>query len=111
MSENIAAMAARLQRDVPTAETRIDDALIAVSSLMTSVVTARRETGVAPVTGQATIMRLAKAQVSLIGVSGDILRVHGELADIGCETAGYDLRECPKHASAEVHQLSAVATR
>ena len=42
MSQNIAAMAARLHRDVPNAEGSIDDALIAVASLTTSVVMARR---------------------------------------------------------------------
>ena len=99
MSNEITITAARLIRDVPAAEVRIDDALIALSSLMTSVVTARRNTvGVPAVKGQAAIRRLVKAQVALVGVSGEILRVHGELADIGRETAGYDLHECPSIA-------------
>lgn len=109
MPHNIAAMAARLQREVPNAETSIDDALIAVSSLMTSVVTARRETGVPTKTGQGTIIRLAKAQMSLVEVSGSILRAHGELVEIGRETAGYDLRECPAVAGAGAAPLSSVA--
>ncbi len=96
MSQAITITAARLIREVPAAEVRIDDALIAVSSLMTSVVTARRDTNGVPATrGHATIRRLMKAQMALVDVSGDILRVHGELADIGRETAGYDLHECP----------------
>jgi hypothetical protein len=102
MSNYIAAMTARLQREVPGAEASIDNALIAVSSLMTSVVTARQQTGVAPKTGQASILRLAKAQMSLVEVSGDVLRVHGELADIGQETAGLDLHECPAVATANI---------
>lgn len=109
MSENIAATTARLQRAVPNAEIRIDEALIAVSALMTSVVTARRETGVPAKTGQGTILRLAKAQMSLVQVSGDILRAHGELVEIGKETAGYDLRECPAIAVADMSHISAVA--
>lgn len=109
MSENIAAMTARLQLAVPQAEIRIDDALIAVSALMTSVVTARRATGVPAKTGQGTILRLAKAQMSLVEVSGDILRAHGELAEIGAETAGYDLRECPASAVADASQLASAA--
>src|SRR3546814_8331149 len=44
MSKETSFAAARLERDVPAAEGRVDDALIAVSSLMTSVVTARRDT-------------------------------------------------------------------
>ena len=106
MSDKIAAMAARLQRDVPNAEGRVDDTLIAISSLMTSVVTARRETGVPAKTGHTAILRLAKAQLSLVEVGGEILRVHGDLAEIGKETAGYDLRECPATALAEVPSLA-----
>jgi hypothetical protein len=96
MSMTPPAMTARLEREVPDAEFRIDDALIAVSALMTSIVTARRDIrNVPPGKGQATIQRLAKAQLALIGASGDVLRVHGDLVEIGKETAGYDLHECP----------------
>lgn len=110
MSKEITLVAARLIRDVPAAEFRIDDALIAVSSLMTSVVTARRDTDGVPATrGQATIRRLVKAQMALVDVSGDILRVHGELADIGRETAGYDLHECPSIAGAGIGARAAAA--
>lgn len=99
MTQPINMNAARLQKVVPAAEAQIDDALIAVSSLMATVVTARRDTsGVSAARGHATIQRLAKAQVALVGVSGDILRVHGELAEIGRETAGLDLHECPEIA-------------
>ncbi|HEX7783292.1 MULTISPECIES: hypothetical protein [Sphingobium] len=108
MSNSESLAVARLQRDVPGAEARIDDAIIALSTLMTSVVTARREIGVAAKTGQATIIRLAKAQMSLIDISNDVLRAHGELADIGKETAGLDLHECPSMAVAPPH-LAAVA--
>lgn len=106
MSDKFAAMAARLQREVPNTEGRVDETLIAMSSLMTTVVTARRETGVPAKTGQGTILRLAKAQLSLVEVGGEILRVHGELAEIGKETAGYDLRECPAVALAGVSSFA-----
>lgn len=109
MSELITLSAARLQQTVPAAELQIDDALIAVSSLMASVVTARRDVrGVPAVKGHAAIQRLAKAQLALISVSGDILRVHGELAEIGRETAGLDLHECPQFTApaATVHAIA-----
>ncbi|WP_447763354.1 hypothetical protein [Sphingopyxis panaciterrae] len=109
MSHEIAAMAARLQREVPHAEASIDDALIAVASLTSSVVTARRVTGLAPRTGHGTVLRLVKAQMSLVEVSSSILRAHGELADIGKETAGYDLRECPEVGPASASHVSAIA--
>ncbi|EZP83996.1 hypothetical protein BV97_01189 [Novosphingobium resinovorum] len=110
MPVSISAMTARLEREVPDAEFRIDDALVAVSTLMTSVVTARRDIrGVPAVEGQATIQLLAKAQLALAGVSGDVLRAHGHLVRIGKETAGYDLHECPEFASPAGRQLHAVA--
>jgi hypothetical protein len=108
MSKFIPLMAARLERDVPTAEAKVDEAIIALSSLMTSMVTARRESGAPAKTGQATILRLAKAQMSLVGVSSDVLRIHGELLDIGKEMGSYDLRDCPASAEITPH-LAAVA--
>ncbi len=109
MPQSIPLMAARLEREVPTAEAKVDDAIIALSSLMTSMVTARRETGVPAQTGQSSILRLAKAQMSLVSVSSDVLRVHGELLDIGKEMGSYDLRDCPKGAQESTPHLSAVA--
>ncbi|MGV2495989.1 hypothetical protein [Pelagerythrobacter aerophilus] len=104
------ALKERLEKEVPDAEVRIDDALIAVSSLMTSVVTARREVnGVPPAKGQETIQRLAKAQLALIDASGNVLRVHGDLVRFGKETAGYDLHECPSLTRSTVQKLQAVA--
>ncbi|MGX5714355.1 hypothetical protein ACWKWJ_16795 [Sphingopyxis terrae subsp. ummariensis] len=108
MSENISLAAARLQRQVPAAEVRIDDAMIAVSNLLASVVTARRDTpGVPAVRGQATITRLVKVQSALAGASGDVLRVHGELVDIARETGGLDLHECPSLAEAGAGEAAA----
>lgn len=109
MPSSIEDTTARLSRDLPSAELRIDDALIAISVLMTSVITARRDTSDAlAVKGQATIRRLAKAQSALIDASGDVLRVHGDLLAIGREVAGYDLHECPRVAG-HVAPLQAVA--
>lgn len=109
MFKEITLTAARLMRDVPAAELRIDDALIAMSSLMTSAVIARRDTvGVPATKGHATIQRIVKAQMELVGVSGDMLRIHGELANLGRETAGYDLHECPELAEAESTPIASV---
>ena len=110
MSESINLTAARLQRQVPAAETRIDDAMIAVASLMACVVSARRDTtGVPLVKGQATIQRLAKVQMALVDASGDVLRVHGDLADIAREPAGLDRHECPSTAIEGAEQPAAAA--
>ena len=47
--------------------------------------------------------------MSLVEVSGSILRAHGELVEIGKEKAGYDLRECPASAISETTVLSSAA--
>ncbi|MFC5797319.1 hypothetical protein [Sphingopyxis terrae] len=100
MSDTIMFTVRKLQHQVPATETRIDDALIAVSSLMTTIVTARRDAErLRPAQGHATIQRLAKAQMALIDASGGVLRVHGELTDMARETAGLDLHECPPAAA------------
>src|SRR3546814_20222554 len=85
---------------VPEAEGRVESAIIAMASLMTEVVTARGDIPGVPATkGHATVHRIARAQMALVGVSGDILRVHGDLVEIGRETAGLDLHECPAIAA------------
>lgn len=109
MPQSIPLMAARLEREVPAAEAKVDDAIIALSSLMTSMVTARRESGVPAKTGQSTILRLAKAQMSLVHVSSDVLRVHGDLLDIGKVMGSYDLRDCPPASGEITPHLAAVA--
>ena len=111
MSDTINFMAARLQNQVPATEARIDDALIAVSTLMTNVVTARRDTpGVPAIRGQSAIHRIARLQTVLVGASGDALRIHGELADIARETAGLDLHECPAIAAVGDDAIAAVSS-
>lgn len=110
MSNSVQTITSRLEREVPEAEYRIDDALVAVSSLMTTLAAARRDIrGVPPARGHTTMKRLATAQLALVGVSGEVLRVHGELAEIGKETAGYDLHECPQFAGRAAHHIRAVA--
>jgi len=98
MNMKIELAAARISQQVPLTETSIDDALIQVSTLITQLVTARKETGVSAATGQSTIVRLAKAQSALMTASSDVLRVHKDLAQLAEVHAGFDLHECPKRA-------------
>jgi hypothetical protein len=93
MTMNINIAAVRIGREVPVAEASLDEALISVSSLMKTMVQARRDTGVGPSTGQATIARLARAQMSLVTASSDMLRVHSDLAKLAKVHAGMDLHE------------------
>jgi len=96
MKMQIELAAARIAREVPATEACLDDALIQVSTLIKTVVQARRDTGVAAATGQATIARLAKAQMALLTASNDILRAHKDLSGLAKVYAGMDIHECPK---------------
>ena len=83
MSNSIAA--ARIARELKNAEAKADAAILAASSLMQTLVEARSATGVVPHTGQEALLRLARAQVSLIDGSTDIFRVHDHMSKIGRE--------------------------
>ena len=110
MKMQIESAAAQIAREVPVTEACLDDALIQVSTLIKTLVQARRDTGVAASTGQATIARLAKAQMALLNVSSDVLRAHKDLSGLAKVHAGMDIHECPKTsgASDNVTRLSMV---
>lgn len=108
MDATIPFLVRKLNQQVPAAETHIDDALIALSSLMATVVTARRDIGGAqPAREHGTIYRLVKVQMALVDASGGMLRVHGELSSMARETAGLDLHECPSRAALDEPQRRA----
>lgn len=85
MSITIAAATARIARQLPEAEISLDSALLASARLMESMLLARQADGVEVFTGQTALMRLAKAQRTLIESQNDMLRVHEELRGIGQE--------------------------
>lgn len=100
----------QISQDLPQTEYSIDQALLSVSDLMSTLIEARISSGVPASTGQAAILRLAKAQMALVDASSDVLRVHGELKKIGKEYAGHDIHECPPAAAQKGHpELSIVA--
>jgi hypothetical protein len=86
-------IAARITRELPEAERSVDHAIAALSDLMATLARARAASDLPPSTGQSTIMRLAKAQMSIVGVSSDVLRVHGDLLTLAGETMSWT--ECP----------------
>ena len=96
MSYQIKIASDQIKQDVPLTEASIDEALISVSNLMSTLIRARLDTGVPAATAQGAVRRLAKAQMALVEVSSDVLRVHGELLKVGQEYAGMDVHEnCP----------------
>lgn len=93
MSMTVPVAQLRIARDINAAEQSLDEALIRHSSLFTTMVSARRETGSDPFTGQEALLRLAKAQQALLEAGGNLARVHGSLLDVQKEVGAGD--ECP----------------
>lgn len=83
----------RIVRDINAAEKALDEALIRHSSLFTTMVSARLETGSAPFTGHEALLRLTKAQQALLEAGGNLARVHGSLLDVQREMGIAD--DCP----------------
>ena len=97
MSNDLYKSALALSKAVPATEAAIDQALLAMANLTSTLISARLETGVAPSTGQSALVRLAKAQCDLVSVSSDMLRVHGELRKVQREVCAPDvIPGCPK---------------
>lgn len=90
----------RIARDLREAEAALDEALLKQASLLATMVTARRETGSAPFTGQEALMRLARSQQTLLSAGGDLARVHGKLLDVQREKGAGE--ECPKDEKANI---------
>ena len=83
----------RLAREMSEAEKALDEALIRQSSLLTSVITARRETGVGPFVAHEALLRINKSQQALLEAGSNLARAHGSLLDVQREVGAGD--ECP----------------
>ena len=93
MSMTVPVAQLRIARDISEAEKALDEALIRQSSLFTTMVAARRETGSNPFVGHEALLRLAKSQQALLEAGGNLARVHGSLLDVQREMGAGD--ECP----------------
>lgn len=88
---------ARISRDLKDAEYALDDALLLQARLLSTMVNARRETGVGPFVGKDALIRLVRSQQAMLNAGGELARVHGRLGDIAVEMiAGND--PCPGKA-------------
>lgn len=99
MSMSVPVAQMRIARDISAAEKALDEALIRHSSLFTTMVTARRETGSEPFAGHEALLRLAKSQQALLEAGGNLARVHGSLLEVQKEVCGAD--ECPENEPRE----------
>lgn len=101
----------RISRDLREAEAALDEALLTQAKLLSTMVHARRESGVAPFTGQDALLRLVRSQQAMLSAGGELARVHGRLSDLAVEmTVGTD--PCPTPAfgfDAEAPAAEAIA--
>jgi len=99
MSMTVPVAQLRIARDISEAEKALDEALIRQSSLFTTMVAARRETGSDPFVGHEALLRLAKSQQALLEAGGNLARVHGSLLDVQKELGVGD--DCPPDTTIE----------
>ncbi len=92
MSHDVAQM--RIVRELRDAEEALDNALLRQSSLLTTMVEARRATGSNPFVGQEALLRLSKSQQTLLTAGGDLARVHANLLTIQADVLGFE--DCPE---------------
>lgn len=94
MSMNRTVAQLRITREIQDAEFALNEALLRQSSLFSTLVAARRDTGTPAFIGQDALLRLTKSQQSLLSAGGELARVHSRLLEINRETgAGTD--DCP----------------
>jgi hypothetical protein len=94
MSMTVPVAQMRIARDISEAEKALDEALIRQSSLFTTMVAARMETGVDPFAGHEALLRLAKSQQALLEAGGNLARVHGSLLELQKEVC--ESGDCPE---------------
>lgn len=99
----------RITREMNEAELALNDALLRQALLFTTLVGARRDSGMDQFTGQDALMRLTKSQQSLLSAGGDLARVHGRLLEIDRERNGV-YEDCPddwRHIGLDGNQVAA----
>ena len=99
MSMTVPVAQLRIARDISEAEKALDEALIKHSSLFTTMVSARRETGSDPFVGHEALLRLTKSQQALLEAGGNLARVHGSLLHVQREMGAGD--DCPPNEPRE----------
>ncbi len=91
MSPDIAQM--RITRELRAAEEALDNALLRQSTLLATMIEARRETDAGPFAGQEALLRLTKSHQTLVSAGSDLARVHANLLQVQGEVLGVE--KCP----------------
>ena len=82
--------AIRIARELRDTEFKLDDALLASAKLMQTMITARKHPDVEVHTGQKALIRLVRAQQSIIDGTSDMFRVHDEMLSVNRELSIMD---------------------
>ncbi len=87
--------AAVVGHEMHKTEALYDETLMSSAKLLQELLKVRQHPTISPATGQDAIARLVRSQQRLVESQGDILRVHGQIADIARERADVDTGQCP----------------
>lgn len=106
MSPNVAQM--RIVRELRAAEEALDTALLRQSSLLSTMIEARRDTRSEPFLGQEALLRLTKSHQTLVTAGNDLARVHSNLLKVQDDVMGTE--KCPPdYPSGKQADLSAAS--
>ena len=95
MSLKVAQFTRQIRNELPQAEADLDIALLSISTLLSTLVTARIETGAHAGTGQRAVAELVKAQQAMVEASGAIAKAHIVMRSVGKERGAHDIEDCP----------------
>ena len=100
----------RIQNQIKEAEKANDLALLSNTQLLQSLIQARLNHDVHPMTGHAAMLRLANASKAQLAARGDLGRVHAELTDIAHDVrAEIDEKDRPTGILAQEEKVPALA--
>lgn len=91
MTHDVAQM--RIVRELRAAEEALDIALLRQSSLLATMLEARRETQSGPFVGQEALLRLTRSHQTLVNAGNDLARVHQNLLKVQDDVLGEE--DCP----------------
>lgn len=91
MTYDVAQM--RIVRELQEAEEALDTALLRQSTLLTTMIKARRDTSAGPFVGQEALLRLTKSHQTLVTAGNDLARVHANLLQVQDDVMG--MEDCP----------------
>ena len=100
----------QIARELRAVEDAANDAIAKAAALMSTLASARADTGVVVHTGQKALIRLAEAQKDFVSASSNIFRVHDEMSGIGREMGLLDEEgSTPKFGLAAVDKAELAA--